>query len=74
MKTVQLDVSGMSCGHCVQTVRSALIAVQGVHDAEVSLPDGRARVRADDTVSEEALVRAVRQAGYEAAATRTAAG
>ena len=66
MKTVQLDVSGMSCGHCVQTVRSALIAVEGVHDADVSLPDGRARVRAEDTVDEGTLVQAVQQAGYDA--------
>ena len=48
MKTVELNVSGMSCGHCVDTVRSALAAVLGVADAEVSLADGRARVSAQD--------------------------
>jgi copper chaperone CopZ len=70
MKTIKLEVSGMSCGHCVATVRSALIAVEGVHGAEVSLPDGHATVRADDTLDEGKLVQAVRQAGYQTTAAR----
>ena len=66
MKTIELDVSGMSCGHCVSTVRSALTAVQGVRSVEVSLPS-RAVVRADDGVDERQLVSAVERAGYQAA-------
>jgi copper chaperone CopZ len=68
VKTVDLEISGMSCGHCVETVRSALTAVQGVHGADVSLPDGRATVRVDDAVEERTLVSAVERAGYRAAA------
>jgi copper chaperone CopZ len=74
MKTVQLDVSGMSCGHCVATVRSALIAVEGVHEADVSLSAGRATVRADDGVEDLKLVQAVEQSGYRAALAGTGAG
>lgn len=65
MKTIELDVTGMSCGHCVATVRSALTVVQGVRAVEVSLPS-RAVVRADDAVDEQALVGAVERAGYQA--------
>jgi copper chaperone CopZ len=67
MKTIQLKVSGMTCGHCVQTVRSALTVVEGVQDVDVSLPDGRATVRADDGLEPSTLVSAVEQAGYGAA-------
>ena len=65
MKTVELDVTGMSCGHCVTTVRSALTVVEGVRSVEVSLP-GRAVVQADDTLDPETLVGAVEGAGYQA--------
>lgn len=69
MKTVELKVSGMSCGHCLNTVRSALAMVQGVADADVSLEAGQATVRADDAVAEDALVKAVERSGYSAALT-----
>jgi copper chaperone len=66
MKTVELKVEGMSCGHCVTTVKSALTVVQGVHQVEVSLEGEKATVRADDAVADGALVEAVEQAGYAA--------
>jgi copper chaperone CopZ len=66
MKTVELEISGMSCGHCVATVRSALTVVQGVRSADVALP-GRAVVQADDAVDEAVLIDAVERAGYRAA-------
>ena len=66
MKTVELSVPDMSCGHCVATVKSALTVVQGVADVDVSLPDKRATVRAEDAVEDATLVDAVRQAGYSA--------
>jgi copper chaperone CopZ len=71
MKTIQLQVEGMSCGHCVATVRSALIAVEGVQEADVSLPERRAVVRADDGVEALTLVEAVDRSGYRAALART---
>jgi copper chaperone CopZ len=65
MKTVELDVTGMTCGHCVATVRSALTVVEGVRSVEVSLP-GRAVVQADDALDPQTLVGAVEGAGYQA--------
>jgi copper chaperone CopZ len=66
MKTVELKVEGMSCGHCVTTVQSALIAVVGVAQVDVSLEEEKATVRADDAVADGTLVEAVEQAGYAA--------
>ncbi len=65
MKQLKLDVSGMSCGHCVHAVREALGAVPGVKVEDVRI--GSASVTFDEgktTVGE--LVDAVADAGYEA--------
>ena len=64
-RQVKLEVSGMSCGHCVHAVREALGAVPGVKVEEVQI--GSAAVTLDDekaTVGD--LVDAVYNAGYEA--------
>ena len=64
-KQVTLDVSGMSCGHCVHAVREALGAVPGVKVDEVRI--GSASVTFDDQkASIGDLVDAVSSAGYEA--------
>jgi copper chaperone len=57
----------MSCGHCVQSVKSALVGVRGVARVDVSLEGKNATVRADDAVADGALVEAVEKAGYTAA-------
>lgn len=65
MKSVKLDVSGMSCGHCVHAVREALGAIPGVHVDEVRI--GSASVTFDEgTVTVGAIVDAVGDAGYQA--------
>ncbi len=37
MKTVEIKVEGMSCGHCVNTVTNAISEVNGVQEVQVSL-------------------------------------
>jgi copper chaperone CopZ len=55
----------MSCGHCVKWVTDALMSVEGVTDAQVSLEARNAIVEMDETVpTDEALADAVRRAGY----------
>lgn len=62
----KLNVEGMSCQHCVAHVTQALEAVEGVSRVEVSLEDASAIVEFDGVVSDEALIAAVKNAGYEA--------
>jgi hypothetical protein len=64
-KATRLAVRGMTCNHCRQTVRGALLAIPGVEEAEVDLASASALVQGTD-VDAEALCRAVREAGYEA--------
>ena len=66
MKNTVLKVSDMSCGGCVNAVRSALTGVEGVQEADVSLEERTARVISNDTVSVDDLVAAVSAAGYSA--------
>ena len=66
MKNTVLKVSDMSCGGCVNAVKSALTGVEGVQEADVSLEEKTARVISDDTVSADDLVAAVSAAGYSA--------
>ncbi|SVA81955.1 uncharacterized protein METZ01_LOCUS134809 [marine metagenome] len=66
MMKKQLNVNGMSCGHCVSHVRSALEEVEGVSRADVSLEERHADVTLASEVSDEALIAAVQGAGYEA--------
>lgn len=67
MKTVKIKVEGMSCMHCVASVRGALEKVVGVKEVEVSLADGMATVTAADGVQNDALVAAVYDMGFGAA-------
>ncbi len=67
MKTIQLKVEGMSCGHCVNAVTEALLGVDGVNNAAVDLAGGRARVEFDEGKPTTAqLVGAVMEEGYTA--------
>jgi copper chaperone len=64
-ETIQLKVEGMTCMHCVAAVRKALAAVDGVEEVvDVSLEPGSATVRGNARA--EALIAAVKEAGYTA--------
>ena len=62
--TTELNITGMSCGHCVKAVEGALKAVPGVEGVRVSLESGRATV--EGQAEGAALVAAVAEEGYGA--------
>ena len=62
----KLEITGMSCGHCVSHVKSALEAIEGVSEADVSLENHKAEVTLSDAVINQDLVAAVEAAGYQA--------
>jgi copper chaperone len=64
METVRMQISGMSCGHCVHSVKQALAAVPGVTVNNVEI--GSATVQVDPAqVPLQALKDAVEDQGYE---------
>jgi copper chaperone len=56
-------VSGMTCDHCVLSVREEVSEVAGVHDVDVDLATGRLTVTGD-TIDDGAVRAAVSEAGY----------
>ena len=74
MSTTQhatLAIDGMSCGHCVASVRKALASVAGLTDAQVSV--GKATFTTTDGASDRVTadaVKAIEQAGFAAAPAR----
>jgi len=67
MATTTLQVTGMTCGHCVRSVSAALGGLEGVRSADVQLDRGRATVVYDESrVTPRDLVGAVMEEGYMA--------
>ena len=60
-------VVGMTCDHCVLSVREEVTEVEGVDAVDVELTSGRLHVRGEH-VSDAAVSDAVADAGYELAA------
>ena len=68
MKTanlIKLSIEGMTCASCVARVEKALKRVPGVTSAEVNLATETATVALPDGMPVDALVVAVRDAGYD---------
>lgn len=61
---ITLQISGMTCEHCVHAVTKALEGVAGVERAVVNLAGGRAHV--DGEAEPGVLVQAVEKEGYAA--------
>ncbi len=57
-------VTGMTCGHCVLSVREEVSEVAGVTGVDVDLDSGRLTV-SGAAVDDEAVKAAVADAGYE---------
>ena len=66
MTKTKLKINGMSCQHCVKTVKDALTALEGVQGAKVNLRKGEAIVRFNELhVNPANLREAITQAGFE---------
>ncbi len=64
-QSIRLSISGMSCAGCVATVENALSHVPGVVSSAVNFAEHTATV--SGKVNANALVQAVKAAGYDAA-------
>jgi copper chaperone len=65
------EVRGMSCGHCVAAITSAVTALPGVTAVDVDLAS--AEVRVDGTPDSAAVAASIEDAGYAAINTASAA-
>ncbi|MFI9837918.1 heavy-metal-associated domain-containing protein [Nonomuraea sp. NPDC051941] len=67
MATATYAVTGMTCGHCVSSVKEEVGEVSGVTSVEVDLASGLLTVESDSPVDAADIVAAVEEAGYEVA-------
>lgn len=69
MDTATINISGMSCGHCVAAVRKALAGVPGVTVQEVTI--GSAAIVVDPAMGSLAAAQAaIEAAGYDVVSPR----
>lgn len=61
----QINIEGMSCGHCVKHVEEALREVNGVAEVTVDLKGKNAIVTLGRDVADSELENAVEEAGYD---------
>ncbi|MCL1698764.1 MULTISPECIES: copper chaperone CopZ [unclassified Lysinibacillus] len=66
MQNVTLNVQGMSCGHCVNSVEKSVGALTGVEQVKVNLADGLVDVAFDETkVSLDQIKETIDDQGYD---------
>ncbi len=64
---LQIDVTGMTCDHCVQAVTKAVRATPGAADAQVEVDLAQGLVTVEGGSPDRgAVVSAIADAGYEA--------
>ncbi len=64
-----INVSGMSCGHCVNAVTIEVAAIDGIVSVDVDLEAGTVTYAADQPISDAAIAAAIDEAGFEIGAT-----
>ena len=69
MNTLTLNVTGMSCMGCVNSVKNLVSALPGVATIDIDLASGRVEVAHDPAQSDAAAIRAaIEDGGYGIAA------
>lgn len=63
--TATYQVSGMTCGHCVQAVTREVSALDGVDTVDVDLSVGAVTVTSQQPLDTDAVRAAVDEAGYQ---------
>lgn len=60
-----LQVSGMSCNHCVMAIKKAIGSIDGVSNVDVNLEKGTVAVDHSESVKLEEVKAAIEDAGYD---------
>ncbi|WP_280337665.1 heavy-metal-associated domain-containing protein [Nocardia wallacei] len=67
MATSTYTVTGMTCGHCVASVRQEIGKIDGVTSVDVDLASGRVQVESASPLAAADVAAAVDEAGYQVA-------
>lgn len=64
MSVYTITVTGMTCGHCVTSVREEVGSIPGVTAVDVDLDTGQVTIDAEGRIDAGAVRDAVAEAGY----------
>ncbi|SUA47460.1 Copper-ion-binding protein [Nocardia africana] len=67
MSATTVTVTGMTCSHCVASVREEVGKIPGVTDVAVDLASGRVDIDSAEPVDRVRIAEAVDEAGYQLA-------
>ncbi len=65
--SVELSISGMTCGNCVRSVTEEVQEIAGVTGVDVDLDSGTLSVTSSSPLSDGSVRAAVEEAGYRVA-------
>ncbi|WP_236968116.1 heavy-metal-associated domain-containing protein [Microbacterium aurantiacum] len=65
-QTSTYQVTGMTCGHCEAAVRTEVTKIDGVRDVAVDAGTGVLAITSDAALTDDDVLAAVDEAGYEA--------
>jgi len=65
-KQITLNITGMSCNHCVMTIKNALSQEPGVKNVQVDLESKQAHLQADADIDVNKLITIIQKNGYGA--------
>lgn len=63
--TTTFGVTGMTCGHCVRSVKGELAKLDGVTDIAVDIKTGTVNVTSTSEIDREFIAAAIDEAGYQ---------
>ena len=69
MTTATYTVTGMTCEHCVNSVKGEVSKIDGVTGVDVELATGKVTVESAQPVPDDAFRAAIDEAGFEVAPT-----
>jgi copper chaperone CopZ len=66
MKSIELSVTGMTCGNCVKHVDHTIRTIAGVEDVQIELSSGKVGVQGEFPQGVEPIIAALAEDGYVA--------
>lgn len=66
MNTLKLNVNGMSCEHCVKSIKNGLLEKNGITLVEVSLKEKSVKIDyADEVITIDEIRNIIEEIGYD---------
>ncbi len=65
MEPLILNIEGMTCNHCVKSVKNSISSLSGVNNINVSLSENKVTLEYDKyTLTKEKIISAITNEGY----------